>query len=201
VAKTLSEKVLAWVESQQGRHACACGCGGAIPVTWRHHYRGIPEYLWGHNGLGPAEERFWSRVIKRGSCWEYTSPRDARGYGKIGLGGRNGKDMLAHRFSWELHNGPVPEGLCVCHRCDNPPCVNPVHLFLGTTGDNTADAARKGRLARGERVKGAKLTAEAVREIRREAAAGTPQRALAGRFGVGEGAISMIVNRRLWRHV
>lgn len=91
-------------------------------------------------------ELFWTRVTKGESCWEWQGNRNRLGYGVIRVEpGRLARRVLTHRFSWELHNGPIPSGLFVCHRCDNPPCVNPAHLFLGTMRDNTRDMMAKGR--------------------------------------------------------
>lgn len=87
-------------------------------------------------------ERFWSFVEKTDSCWLWTGAKHPKGYGIFHLRGRTPR---AHVLSWILHHGPVPRGLCVLHRCDNPPCVNPDHLFLGTPQDNTDDMTRKGR--------------------------------------------------------
>lgn len=88
--------------------------------------------------------RFWAKVNKKGKnqCWEWTAARDPFGYGRFGL---NGKICTASRFSWELHYSPISKGMCVLHKCDNPPCVNPNHLFLGTRSDNVADMIAKGR--------------------------------------------------------
>jgi hypothetical protein len=87
-------------------------------------------------------ERFWTRVDKSGECWVWTGAHLPTGYGRL-TGAKRG--MYAHRFSWELHNGPIPDGLLVCHKCDNPPCVRPDHLFLGTNVDNIRDRDAKGR--------------------------------------------------------
>lgn len=97
------------------------------------------------------DQRFWSkvRVGDPDDCWEWSACRTSQGYGRIGVLKDGVNDVMtpgyAHRVSWELHYGPVPEGLCVLHRCDNPPCVNPNHLFLGAHVDNTADMFAKGR--------------------------------------------------------
>lgn len=98
-------------------------------------------------GKCSAVHRFWTKVkgIHRDECWPWTASRANNGYGKFR--DDSGRRIGAHRFSWILHNGPIPEGLCVLHRCDNPICVNPAHLFLGTFHDNALDKAAKGRCA------------------------------------------------------
>lgn len=92
---------------------------------------------------GPFEERFWAKVDKGDGCWEWTGGRANRGYGHVEP--VRGQNRSAHRVSWELTNGPIPDGLWVLHRCDNPPCVRPSHLFLGTHADNMRDMEAKGR--------------------------------------------------------
>lgn len=197
-----------------------CGCGCGLPLTLRD--RRPRRFRKGHyvRWLIPAPEvRFWSHVKKDGPipshcpelgpCWIWTGGTNADGYGRIG---RAGTKILAHRFSWELHNGPVPDGFHVLHHCDNPPCPNPAHLFLGTDADNVHDMLSKGRgptgdrsgvrlhpeLYCGERSSFAKLTEEQVREIR--TLPGTLA-AIASRFMVTAGTISMIRRGITWKSV
>lgn len=113
----------------------------------------------------------------------------------------NGKQQLAHRVSWEIANGPIPQGMCVRHSCDNPVCVNPAHLFLGTKADNSADMARKRRSALGERHGNAKLTETDVRQIREMRAGGTMRRDIAARFAITPEHVDQIVRRRNWTHI
>ena len=92
----------------------------------------------------PAEDRFWAKVDKSGDCWLWTGAIFAgNGYGQFSPA--HHVNVAAHRFSWELHNGPIPDGLLVCHHCDTPLCVRLDHLFLGTASDNMQDMIRKGR--------------------------------------------------------
>lgn len=86
----------------------------------------------------PIADRFWAKVEKTEGCWEWTGSKSRKGYGQFNEG-------RAHRVSWEMHNGPIPEGMFVCHHCDNPPCVRPDHLFIGDNAANMRDAFAKGR--------------------------------------------------------
>tara|TARA_Y100000310_G_scaffold14352_1_gene14541 strand:- start:175 stop:714 length:540 start_codon:yes stop_codon:yes gene_type:complete len=97
---------------------------------------------------GTLEERFWAKVKKGPGCWLWTGATRPGGYGNLFTfrdKGRRNHFTSAHRASWEIHYGPIPDGLLVCHRCDNPPCVKPEHLFLGTNKDNQRDRRQKGR--------------------------------------------------------
>lgn len=156
----------------------------------------------------PPSERFWNQVSKTSECWEWTSAALKNGYGSITIQGpaKTGKSIrqLAHRFSWELHFGPIPAGMLVCHKCDNRKCVRPDHLFLGTHADNGADMVAKGRSANrsGSKNTRAKLTEEAVKAIRAEFNGSHGQvLALARRFGVVHAVISNILSRKSWSHV
>ena len=142
------------------------------------------------------EQRLWAKAGKKGpdECWEWQAYKNPGGYGTIGY---KRTVLLAHRVAWELTNGSIPNEQCVLHRCDNPSCVNPAHLFLGTLADNNADMERKGRCrkARGEASGGAKLTREQVLEIRDDP---RTQRALGRIYGVEHSTIGCIKRRVKW---
>lgn len=144
-----------------------------------------------------TNERFWAKVDKRGDddCWEWTSYRNRKGYGGLCRKGRS--NFLAHRAAWEIAYGEIPDGLCVLHRCDNPPCVNPSHLWLGTNADNVADRESKGRnkIMYGEAHGMAKLTIAQVETIR---ASSTSLRELAAQFGVSKSLVSQVRRGDIW---
>ena len=128
----------------------------------------------------------FSRGLKAipGGCWCWVKGLDPKGYGRCRVTGKGvRKGMLAHRLSWELHFGPIPGGLCVLHRCDNPGCVNPGHLFLGTRADNNEDMAHKGRT--GNR----KLTTQQASEVKAKLTAGASERGLAAEHGMNRTSI------------
>ncbi len=154
--------------------------------------------------MSTVRERFdakWQLDAESG-CWLWTASRDPKGYGWFRAGSRS---RHAHRISWELRRGSIPNKLHVLHACDNPPCVNPDHLFLGTNAENMADKMRKGRWRggppSGEANANAVLTEEAVRAIRVAARCGTSQRALARYFGVRQSTVWNVVHQKTWRHV
>lgn len=147
------------------------------------------------------EARFWSKVQRGDGCWLWAAKsKDWDGYGLFSLGGRS---VRAHRLAWELENGPIPDGQVVCHRCDNPPCVNPDHLFLGTPRDNFRDCLAKGRYSpKGTGNAAAKLSEEDIAKIRNlYASGGWSQQGIANIFGVHQTAISAVVRGKRWRHV
>lgn len=136
-----------------------------------------------------TEEYFWSKVDRTGDCWPWTGCKNWAGYGKVGV-----ENQLkgTHRVAWELTNGPIPDGLHVCHRCDNPPCCNPDHLFLGTRSDNMRDAREKGRIA------GQKLTRADVDVIRAEYAGGISMAAIGRARNVTRRSIANVIHGRTW---
>lgn len=167
-----------------------------------------------------VSDRFWANVVKTDSCWLWTGDADKDGYGRIG---RSGAQIRAHRFSYEIHNGAIPQGMLVCHTCDTPACVRPDHLWLGTAADNNEDMGRKGRrgavarektllyqnperspshidpkITQGENNGRAKLTWEQVSEIRSlSGSLGTVE--LAQRYGISRGNIRRIVTGKYWK--
>ena len=110
--------------------------------------------------------RLMARVDKTSSCWIWTGDKWPKGYGRIRKS-KSKQFVATHRLSYEIHKGPIPDGLQVLHRCDNPSCVNPDHLFVGTNDDNVADKVSKGRQSQGEKQPMAKLTTSQVEEIKR----------------------------------
>lgn len=147
-------------------------------------------------------QRFWPKVAKGGpdECWPWNGARIRKGYGKLGAVAPQRATFSAHRVSYELNVGPIPDGMMVCHRCDNPPCVNPAHLFLGTASDNRADQQAKGRFNPGDRfgakAANARLTEDQVREIR--CSPHVPVSAFAERFGVTGRAIRLVRSGKTW---
>lgn len=179
--------------------------GGQLPRQWR----GLD--LSDVASDDPVRERFWSKVDKNGPvpvhrpdlgpCWVYTEHTAEAGYGQFCL--RRGEFRLAHAVSYALTKDPVPPRMHVCHHCDNPPCCNPAHLFLGTSADNALDCVSKGRArrARGVQTAAARLDDEAVRAIRAVEPYYGRGRDLARRYGVSDSTIRAVLLRETWRHV
>lgn len=156
--------------------------------------------------LRELENRIITRTLKQGDCYEWQGALTYNGYGRIGV---NGKVQRVHRVAYELAHGPIPEGIVVCHRCDNPRCCNPDHLFLGTTQENVDDKVRKNRhkpftseQVIGEKNPRALLTAADVTKIRkRYARSGVTLKQLANEYGVHFDTISKVINHVTWSHV
>jgi hypothetical protein len=152
-------------------------------------------------------KRFWAKVHKTDGCWLWTGARlqfkKRWSYGSIGLGPRGAGTIPAHRASWEMVHGPVPDGLCVLHKCDNQACVRPDHLFVGTQLTNVRDmeAKGRGRKAHGESHYASKLSEDAVAQIRQKYADGMAGPALGREYGVSHTLIYAIVKRVVWAHV
>ncbi len=153
----------------------------------------------------PVEERFWAKVKKTNGCWIWLGATNSQGYGSIARD-PNKPRVATHRLSWEIHNGLIPKGMWVLHKCDNPPCVRPDHLFLGTQKDNMQDMSKKGRYSKrvmkGENHPLAKLTEKQVKKIRKSYVPGfIKQKDLGHKYGVSQGTIFQIVHRNLWKHI
>jgi hypothetical protein len=150
----------------------------------------------------PPDARFWAKVSvsNENECWLWTGNKIRQGYGRLKIGSRN---VLAHRYSYELHNGPITPELDVLHSCDNPPCVNPAHLWLGTHIDNMRDRQNKGRLNHpvGERVNTARFTKEQVKWIFLLEKYPSINRDLAKLFSVHVDTIKLIRAGKTWKSV
>ena len=174
------------------------------PPDWEH-----PRKKW-----QDVENRLLDRAVKVGTCWEWTGQILPNGYGRISIACKN---KLPHRLAYEIFCGQIPEGMFVCHRCDNRTCCNPTHLFLATHAENMADMVRKGRQAKGERNgcylhpesvrrgeknHNSKFTWDMVRKIRdRYAAGGISAYQLAKEYGVTKRTMSQLVKGETWQEV
>ncbi len=183
---------------------CQCGCGQRTPIAWRNRaercwIKGQP-LRWGarHKSLSPIE----CLLDTTTGCWIWQKGKSTHGYGVKVIDGR--KDY-AHRHYYEMAYGPIPEGMDVCHQCDNPSCVNPAHLFLGTAKDNALDMVSKGRarnrIFQGEDNGHSRFTESQIREMRALYASGVYQREIAEQFGTSQSAVGEIVRCETWKHI
>lgn len=207
---------------------CECGCGQQPSIAKktsleRGDIKGKPRrFLRGHNNrlikphgrlALPLEQRFWEKVDRSGECWLWMGTRYKTGYGQIKV---KDKTLKAYRVAYELTYGPIPKGLMICHKCDNPPCVRPDHLFSGTGQENHDDQKTKGRtltgdrnwtrihperVRRGEKATKAKLTESQVRAIYSRILDGERPYSLAREYGVTYQTIYSIVVGKSWRHL
>jgi hypothetical protein len=154
------------------------------------------------NWTGAQKLSHYSRCAPSG-CIVFTGTLNLAGYGRLVI---DGKGWLAHRYAWTINRGPIPQGMYVCHHCDNPPCTNPDHLFLGTQQANVADMVAKGRHSRGRNTPPPRgsingnttLTEEDAMAIFR---APGKQRDIAARYGISKTAVCMIKGKKTWRHI
>ncbi len=156
----------------------------------------------------PLAERLWAKVDKSGDCWLWTGHRNHDGYGRMLISKRPLRMIFTHRLAWESTYGAVPDDLRVLHRCDNPPCCNPAHLFIGSQPENIADMHAKGRYRKAGTVSGKagrgvlKLQAADVRSIRAQyAAGGISMKALGAEFGVCAEMVHRIVRGTAWQQI
>lgn len=143
----------------------------------------------------PVHQRFFASFDKTDRCWLWKRGMNKAGYGRFYI---NWRMELAHRVSYELHLGPIPDGMCVLHRCDVRSCVNPAHLFLGTQTVNHADMCAKGREPRGESHRNSKLMESDVRAIRMAEGRHSD---IAASYGISKGLVSQIKRNIIWRHL
>jgi len=187
---------------------CQCGCGQKTKLASETHLskgitKGKPNrYIFGHNRKYDQEKQdklFWSKVAitaDDNQCWLWKGGKSSSGYGNVG---RRGRQERAHRVAWSYPNYIIPEGMFVCHSCDNPACCNPKHLFLGTHQDNVNDMWAKGRgnIIKGDKHYSAVLTPEQIEAIRYDYAyCNKTYKQIAKEFNVSIGSIFMVVNRR-----
>lgn len=147
-----------------------------------------------------ALARFWDKVKKTETCWLWNATVGTNGYPQFYL---NGRHRAAHRISWEMSNGSIPEGMCVCHTCDITHCVRPDHLFLGSNQENILDRVRKGRSYRpgSDLISGRKLTDSQALELIQKRKAGATLSSLANEYGLNCPAVSAIINGKSWKHL
>ena len=174
------------IDDCENKHVARGLCG-------KHYHR-----LWKNNEIKirTAKERFEEKYIPvtESGCWLWQGPLDSGGYGRFLIK----KTKLAHRASWMIFIGQIPDGMCVCHKCDVPSCVNPNHLFLGTTNDNIQDMVNKDRHARGERASAAKITEKQVLAIRSD---DRMLKEIAKDYGLAPNTVCMIKKKQKWKHI
>jgi hypothetical protein len=153
--------------------------------------------------LRPASDRFWPKVDKSGDCWLWLGFIDHAGYGRFRVGGRAGKSERAHRAAWEMTVAPIPAGMELCHHCDNPRCVRPDHMFVGTHAENMADAAAKKRFTSplGELSGRARFKDGDVLEMHRLHASGLGYRRIAKLVGTTKSTVYYVLTGRRWPHI
>lgn len=157
------------------------------------------DYSKKHNSINVIVKRFWVNVKKTNKCWEWQLGKDKNGYGIFTIKGHSYK---AHRISYQIINGKIPEKMCILHKCDNPLCVRPDHLFLGTLADNSIDMVMKGRSLFGEKNRKSKLKDSDILKIRSIYNKNKiTQTEIANIFNVTQSMIGFIVRKENWIHI
>lgn len=149
-----------------------------------------------YDPLGYLQQRI--QIDEVTGCWNWQKARNKSGYGVVNVNDGIRKNVLAHRLSFELAKGPIPDGAFICHACDNPSCINPDHLFAGSAADNNEDKRRKGRSPAGDLHWQDRLCSHDVAEIRVRARCGETHVGIANLFGVASSSITEIINRITW---
>lgn len=143
--------------------------------------------------------RFMDNFTKTETCWIWNAAKHNFGHGRIQV---NGKNCYAHRISYEIFKGPIPNNMAVCHSCDNPSCVNPMHLWVGSPAENFRDMFLKKRNMRGSQAPWSKLTEQKVKELRELYRSGEyTMKELGEKYGVYDTTICAIIHRKKWKHV
>lgn len=171
--------------------------GRGIYCSFRCHVTRPPK---------PLKERFLEKILIGDGCWLWTGGLSSKGYGQLTIGSKYSKEfpkknLTASRVAWEVFNGPIPDGLCVLHDCDEPACVRIDHLFIGTNDDNSKDAVSKGRMQHGINRHNAILNDAIVVEIRRLARSGLSQILIGLNLGFTRDTVAKVVQRKNWKHV
>ena len=188
------------IENRKKIWECVCVCGSIHKATTGALNAGLKSCGCMNRGETASTANtvadFWGRCSKSDSCWEWNGDRDKSGYGRFWF---RGKGWRCHRLAWTISHGPIPARLCVLHRCDNPPCINPSHLFIGTLLDNNRDKVRKERenVREGSRHANSKLTERQVEEIR-ERVPVEGRSAVASAYGVSYSVVRRIDRGEGW---
>lgn len=190
-----------------GRRAYGRGLCNMHYQRWRRHDDPLSSKRVRYMACASLAEKLAAYSDRSGgteSCWPWLAATQRHGYGKVSDPERK-RDVAAHRASWELVNGPIPDGMEICHSCDNPPCINPAHLFLCSHSENMADMRSKGRSGRtslpGSQNPIAKLNECEVADILSALAAGERGSSIARRYRVSHTSICDIASGRSWKHV
>ncbi len=182
------------------RTCLQCAAVFTVRPSWTHRGKFCSRPCWYRWKTRSLEQHFWDNVGKKtpSGCVLWIGKPDSKGYARVHVGK---KSYLASRVSYQLMIGPIPDGLCVLHHCDNPMCINPMHFFLGTRADNNSDKLAKGRQSKGADIFLTKLTEDQVREIRQNAADGIRTGLICAKFDVSPSHVRAVVRRKVWKHV